>query len=99
MIKTRTESDSIGEMAIPADADYGIHTARAVENFPITGILLRHYPEFVQSLAMVKKAAAMANRDLGTLEPAIASAIISACDLIISGDSLNQFVSIIHNFF
>ena len=64
MGKTRIERDSIGEMLIPADADFGIHTARAVENFPITGILLGHYPEFVQSLAMVKKAAAMANRAL-----------------------------------
>ena len=43
---TRTERDSIGELQIAADADYGIHTARAAENFPITGILLRHYPEF-----------------------------------------------------
>ena len=92
MNKTRTERDSIGEMAIPADADYGIHTARAVENFPITGILLRHYPEFVQSLAMVKKAAAITNRELGTLKPEIAAAIISACDLVIAGDGLNHFV-------
>jgi aspartate ammonia-lyase len=88
----RTERDSIGEMQIPADADYGIHTARAAENFPITGILLRHYPELVQSLAMTKKAAAMANRDLGALKPDIAQAIISACDLIIAGDGVNQFV-------
>lgn len=88
----RTERDSIGEMHIPADADYGIHTARAAENFPITGILLRHYPELVQSLAMTKKAAAMANRDLGALRPEIAQAIISACDLIIAGDGVNQFV-------
>ena len=92
MNKTRTERDSIGEMAIPVDADYGIHTARAVENFPITGILLRHYPEFVQSLAMVKKAAAITNRELGTLKPEIAAAIISACDLVIAGDGLNHFV-------
>ena len=92
MIRTRTESDSIGDMAIPDEAYYGIHTARAVENFPITGILLRHYPEFVQSLAMVKKAAAIANRELGTLKPEIAAAIISACDLVIAGDGLNHFV-------
>ena len=92
MPSTRQERDSIGEMAIPADADYGIHTVRAVENFPITGILLRHYPELVQSLAMAKKAAAMANRDLGTLKPEIAQAIISACDLVIAGDGLQHFV-------
>jgi aspartate ammonia-lyase len=88
----RTERDSIGEMQIPADADYGIHTARAAENFPITGILLRHYPELVQSLVMTKKAAAMANRDLGALKPEIAEAIISACDLIIAGDGVNHFM-------
>ncbi len=92
MGKTRIEHDSIGEMLIPADADFGIHTARAVENFPITGILLGHYPEFVQSLAMVKKASAMANRALGVLKPEIASAIISACDLVIAGDAHDQFV-------
>ena len=92
MPKTRTERDAIGDMEIPADADYGIHTARAVENFPITGILLRHYPEFVQSLAMVKKAAAIANRELDTLKPEIAAAIVSACDLVIAGDGLNHFV-------
>jgi aspartate ammonia-lyase len=92
MTKTRTERDAIGDMEIPADADYGIHTARAVENFPITGILLRHYPEFVQSLAMVKKAAAIANRELDTLKPEIAAAIVSACDLVIAGDGLNHFI-------
>ena len=92
MGKTRIERDAIGEMAIPADADYGIHTARAVENFPITGILLGHYPEFVQSLAMVKKAAAIANRELGALKPEIAAAIISACDLVIAGDGRDHFV-------
>src|SRR5437667_2905494 len=92
MTAMRIERDSIGEMPIPAEADYGIHTARAVENFPITGIALSHYPELVQSLAMTKRAAAMANRELGTLKPEIAQAIISACDLVIAGDGLNHFV-------
>ena len=92
MQRTRTERDSIGEMQIPAEADYGIHTARAVENFPITGIRLSHFPELVESLAMVKKAAAMANRDFGRLSPEIAAAIISACDLIIAGDENHDFV-------
>ena len=58
MTSFRIEKDSIGEMKIPDAAGYGIHTARAVENFPITGVLLNHYPELVQSLAMAKKAAA-----------------------------------------
>ena len=55
MTSVRIETGSIGEMKIPETAGYGIHTARAVENFPITGVLLNHYPELVQSLAMVKK--------------------------------------------
>ena len=49
-MKTRIERDSLGELAIPADADYGVHTVRAAANFPITGTLLRHYPELVTSL-------------------------------------------------
>jgi aspartate ammonia-lyase len=92
MNRTRTERDSIGEMEIPAGADYGIHTARAVENFPITGIRLSHFPELIESLAMVKKAAAQANRDFGRLKPEIAAAIISACDLVIAGDAREHFV-------
>jgi len=92
MTAMRIERDSIGEMEIPAEADYGIHTARAVANFPITGIRLGDYPEMVQSLAMVKKAAAMANRELGALRPEIAAAIISACDRIIAGEGHDQFV-------
>jgi aspartate ammonia-lyase len=92
MPRTRTEKDSIGEMEIPADADYGIHTARAVENFPLTGITLSHFPELIESLAMVKKAAALANRDFGKLPPQIAAAIVSACDLIIAGDGHEHFV-------
>ena len=92
MNSTRTERDSIGEMEIPANADYGIHTARAVENFPITGIRLSHFPELIESLAMVKKAAAQANRDFGQLKPEAAAAIISACDLVIAGDARDHFV-------
>ena len=92
MALTRTESDSIGQMAIPADADYGIHTARAAENFPITGITLAQFPELIQSLAMVKKAAARANLDFGRLPPGIADAIVRACDLVIAGEGHDQFV-------
>ena len=92
MSAVRKERDSIGEMDLPADADYGIQTARAAANFPITGILLRHYPELVQSLAMTKKAAALANRAFGKLTPETANAIISACDLLIAGDGLQHFI-------
>jgi aspartate ammonia-lyase len=92
MLPFRIEKDSLGEMKIPEAADYGIHTARAVENFPITGILLNHYPELVQSLAMTKKAAALSNRDLGTLKPELTDAIIAACDKIIAGEGHEFFV-------
>ena len=92
MAISRTEKDTIGEMEIPAEADYGIHTARAVRNFPITGITLSHFPELIESLAMVKKAAALANRDFGSLDPETAAAIISACDLLIAGERHEQFV-------
>ncbi|MFO1122220.1 MAG: aspartate ammonia-lyase [Hyphomicrobiales bacterium] len=92
MTRMRRERDSIGERDLPEEADYGIHSARAADNFPITGILLRDYPEFVQSLAMVKKAAAMANLDLGALRPEIAHAVIAACDQVIHGEGLRHFV-------
>ncbi len=85
MTAIRIETDGIGPLEIPAEADYGIHTARALDNFPITGIKLNHFPELVQSLAMTKKAAALANRDLGVLSPALSEAIASACDAIIAG--------------
>ena len=91
-VRIRVERDSIGEMEIPATADYGIHTARAVENFPITGIKLSHFPELIESLAMVKKAAELANRDFGILKPEISAAIVSACDLVIAGESQADFV-------
>ena len=91
MAKTRLEVDSIGEKEIPFDATYGIQTARAIENFPITGILLRHFPEFVQSLAMTKKAAALTNWELGVLAPATAEAIIKACEQIIDGQGHENF--------
>jgi len=92
MPSARIEKDSIGEMKIPETADYGIHTARAVDNFPITGVLLNHYPKLVQSLAMTKKAAALANLELGALSPEIADAIIVACDQIIAGKGHEFFV-------
>ena len=66
---TRTEHDLLGYLDVPADAYYGVHTVRAAENFPITGITLEIYPIFIDALAAVKQAAAPANRDIGALEP------------------------------
>ena len=59
---SRIEHDLLGEKAVPADAYYGVQTLRAVENFNITGIPLSHFPHFIQALALVKKATAIANR-------------------------------------
>src|SRR5690606_31007010 len=66
---TRVERDLLGEKAIPSDAYYGVQTARALENFDISGVLINHYPGFVEAWAIVKVAAARANADLGAMEP------------------------------
>lgn len=92
MVRTRIENDSIGPVTLPEDAYYGVHTARAAENFPITGTLLSHFPELIQSLAMTKKAAALANMELGVLELRIGGAIVRACDRIISGEAHENFI-------
>ncbi len=89
---TRMEHDLLGELAVPADAYYGVQTLRAVENFNITAIPLSHFPHFIQALALVKKATAIANRRLGLLEEDVADAILQACDEIVDGHLHNQFV-------
>ena len=88
---TRHEHDSLGERTLPGTAYYGIQTMRALENFHITGIPVSAEPLFVQALAMVKKAAAMANRDLGVLAADRAQAIIAACDRVANGEFDDQF--------
>ncbi len=88
----RTEHDLLGEAEIPVDAYWGVHTKRAVENFPITGVPVGHFPELVRALAMVKLAAARANRKLGDLSAAKAGAIESACQAIIDGRFHDSFV-------
>ena len=88
----RHERDSLGEREVPKAAYYGIHTLRAVENFPITGIAISHYPDLVRALACVKQACAEANRDLGLLDPVKAAAIVSACEEIRRGDLHEHFV-------
>ena len=65
MTRTRTETDSLGSLEIPADAYWGIHTARALENFPISKRPISVYADLVRALAMVKQASARANRDIG----------------------------------
>ena len=92
MALTRIETDSIGSVTLPERALYGVHTFRAAENFPITGVLLKHYPELIQSLAMAKKAAALANMELGALDARIGRAIARACDHVITGEAHGDFI-------
>ena len=86
----RIERDSLGEIEVPADALYGAQTQRAVQNFPISG--MRPYPAFVWAQALIKRAAAEVNRDLGLLEARLADAIIAAGDEVLRGEHRDQFV-------
>ena len=87
---TRLERDLLGEKEIPKDVYYGIQTARAIENFPITGYKLQ--PEMIKALAMIKNACAQANVYVGILEPSIGRAIIAAADEVCSGKFHEEFV-------
>jgi aspartate ammonia-lyase len=89
---TRREHDLLGERDVPAEAYYGIHTLRALENFPITGAPLSAYPELINALACVKQAAAMTNSELRLLDQTRADAIARACEEIRSGQWRDQFV-------
>ena len=87
---TRTERDSLGERAVPAEAYYGIQTVRAVENFPISG--LRAHPALIVATAQIKLAAAQANAALGRLSPTIGNAIMTAAREVADGRWHDQFV-------
>ena len=89
----RVEKDFLGEKELPDTAYYGVQTMRGKENFHITGIPMSLEPNFVKAFGYVKKAAALANRDLGVLDPKIAHAIAEACDRLIAGDLRDQFVT------
>jgi fumarate hydratase, class II len=88
-VTTRTERDSMGEIEVPADALYGASTQRAVRNFPISG---QPFPRpFIRALALVKRAAAQTNAELGLLEPAVAAAIDAAAEEVAGGAHDGQF--------
>lgn len=89
----RVEHDFLGTKEIPNEAYYGVQTMRALENFNITGIINSTEPLFIKALGYVKKAAALANRDCGVLEPKLAEAIVYACDKLIAGEYQNQFLT------
>ncbi|MFZ2950762.1 MAG: aspartate ammonia-lyase [Desulfuromonadaceae bacterium] len=87
---TRIEKDSMGEMEVPAEAYYGAQTARAVHNFPISG--LKPHPAFVWGTVVIKKCAARANMSTGRLDPEIGNAIVAAADELLAGGLADQFV-------
>jgi aspartate ammonia-lyase len=87
----REESDLLGTRKIPKDVYWGIQTLRAQENFGVSLVRLNNFSTLVQALAMVKKACALANQDLGHIEVEYAKAIIQACDEIIAGSLEDQF--------
>ena len=89
---SRLEHDLLGDRELPDHAYYGVHTLRAIENFPVTGIPLAAHPDFVAALASVKQVAAHTNCDLGLLDPRLADAIIAACKEIRDGALGDQFV-------
>jgi aspartate ammonia-lyase len=88
----RVEHDLLGDRAVPADAYYGVHTLRALENFPITGTPIAIYPALIEALACVKQAAAIANSELGLLDQKQSLAIRLACEDIREGRLHEEFV-------
>ena len=91
-MKFRVEKDFLGELNIPENAYYGVQSMRAAENFKITGTTLSSNPTFIDSLAYVKKAAAITNMKLGMLDESIGNAIVMACDKILEGKHYDQFI-------
>ena len=88
----RVEKDLLGEKEIPGDAYYGVQTERALENFQLSGILINHYPGFVEAWAIVKLAAAQANTDVGAMKPDRLAAIEKASKAVMAGKYHDQFL-------
>jgi aspartate ammonia-lyase len=87
----RVEHDSLGSLPILASAYYGVQTQRALENFAISGVAIGTFPHLIRALALIKKAAAQANAELGILERSVAAAIELACDDLLQGRYHDQF--------
>lgn len=92
MSGTRVEADLLGSREVPAEAYYGIHTLRAIENFKISSNTINDCPEFIRAMVKVKKAAAITNAELGAIPEEISKAIVLACDeILIKGRCMDQF--------
>jgi len=89
---TRTEKDLLGTKEVPADAYYGVQTARALENFQLSGIQMNHYPGYVEAWAITKLAAAQANTDVGAMKKETLAAIEKACRAVMAGKYQDQFL-------
>ena len=92
MSATRLEHDLLGDYQVPTNAYWGVHTARAVDNFPISGVPIGHYRSLIRALAIVKQATAQANFELGELSAEINEAISKACQEVAEGKFDNEFV-------
>jgi aspartate ammonia-lyase len=92
MSATRLEHDLLGDYQVPVNAYWGVHTARAVDNFPISGVPIGHYRSLIKALAIVKQATAQANFELGELPADITEAIYKACQEVAEGKFDNEFV-------
>ncbi|MCL0914747.1 lyase family protein, partial [Escherichia coli] len=90
---SRIESDFLGEREVPDDCYYGVQTLRGEDNFHITEMPMSQEPFFIIAFGYVKKAAAMANKELGTIPADVADALIWACDQLIDGKYREQFVT------
>ncbi len=89
--EVRFEHDSLGEREIPEQAYYGVQTLRAMENFPISGVYIKNFDHMIEALAFVKKAAALANHELGVLDEEKMRAICAACDELLAGKLHEHF--------
>ena len=95
--QTRTEHDLLGDKQIPDSAYYGVQTARALENFQISGVLTKDYPDYVNAYAIVKLAAARANTQVGRMKPETLAGIEKACKAIMDGKYHDQFLVDMYN--
>lgn len=92
MVTTRSEQDLLGTLKVPSEAYFGIHTLRAVENFVISGTAINEFPQLIIGMVQVKKAAAIANKNLHTLPAFLADAIVQGCDeILVNGRCMDQF--------
>jgi aspartate ammonia-lyase len=92
MSALRLEHDLLGNYEVPASAYWGVHTARAAENFPISGVPIGHYRSLIRALALVKESAAKANLEVGELDESVATAIIAACHEVAAGKFDKEFI-------